>query len=489
MNPLKKLAGETAIYGLSSILGRLLNYLLIPLYTRLFLPSEFGVVTEFYAYVSFLIIVFTYGMETAYFKYSQNDNQENKVFSTAFLSLVFSSGFILLLILFFSQPVASVLRYPDNPEFVSYFAWIMALDAISSIPFARLRLEHKAKTFAFIRLLNIIVNIGFNLFFLVLCPWLIKHGINIPAWLFNPQKGVTYIFVSNLIASALTLVFLLPELRFKLGEFDKVLWKSMLRYAFPLLIAGMAGMVNETIDRILLKFLYPDKSHALEQVGIYGACYKLSIMMTLFIQTFRYAAEPFFFSHAKKENAKGVYADVLKYFVITCSFIFLGIMLFIDFFKYFIGKDFWSGLPVVPILLLANLSLGVFYNLSMWYKLSGHTKYGAYLSVYGAAITLILNWFWIPIWGYMGCAWATLICYSSMAVLSYIIGQKYYPVNYPVKRILLYITTAVLLYVIHSFLIDTLQLNQGLKITSGMILLLLFAGLSFILEKRKFIVP
>lgn len=489
MNPLKQLASQTAIYGLSSIIGRLLNYFLVPLYTRVFLPEQYGVVTEMYAYISFLIIVFTYGMETAYFRFAETEANKEKVFSTSLLSLIFSSLFFVGLFFLFAKPLSNILQYPNHTEYIYWFALILALDAITSIPFAKLRQQNKAKKFATIKLLNIFINIGFNIFFLVVCPYFLRFPdspiLPFIKGIYNVNIGVGYVFISNLIASAVTLILLLPEMLDIHFDLDKQLCKRMLIYALPLLVAGLAGMVNETMDRILLKYLLIDKSTAMEQLGIYGACYKLSILMTLFIQTFRYAAEPFFFSHSSKENAKQIYADVMKYFVITCSFIFLGIMLYMDVVKYFIGAKYYSGLKVVPILLLANLCLGVFFNLSIWYKLTGKTRFGAYLTIFGAVVTLVLNYWWIPIMGYMGAAWATLICYASMMVVSYFIGQKYYPVNYNLKKILGYLGLSLLLFFASKYLQSLEILNHKMLLAGNSFLLLLFLTIVFISEKPK----
>jgi O-antigen/teichoic acid export membrane protein len=489
LSALKKLAGQTAIYGLSSIVGRLLNYFLVPLYARIFLRAEFGVITELYAYVTFLIIVFTYGMETAYFKFSSTEGQPKTVYGTAMASLVSSSALLFGILFLFSGPISTVMGYPSHPEYISWFGLILALDAISSIPFARLRMENKAKLFGLIKLINIFTNIGFNLFFLVLCPVLKEKGVAGIDLIYHAEIGVDYVFISNLIASAITFVFLLPQLLRTTFQFEFGLWKRMLIYALPLLLAGTAGMVNETIDRILLRHLYPVPSEALVQVGIYGATYKLSILMTLFIQTFRYAAEPFFFSQAKNENSKQIYADVMKFFVLGCAFIFLVIMLYIDVVKHFLGPRYYSGLPVVPVLLLANLCLGIFFNLSIWYKLSGQTKYGAWLAIYGAVVTIALNIWWIPIYGYKGCAWATLICYSSMMVISYGLGQKKFPVNYPIKRILIYLGTALLLYGFSTELKTLNFLNPTALFLVNNLLIALFAGMAWVLEKRKIVVP
>ena len=485
---IRKLAGQTAIYGLSSIVGRLLNYFLVPLYTRVFLPAEYGVVTEFYAYVSFLIILFTYGMETTFFRFNESETAKDKVFSTALISLIASSGLLALISYLASGSLAQLLRYPNHPEYVVWFGFILAADAITSIPFARLRAQGKPGLFALLKFINILLNVSLNLFFLLACPFLLKQE---NAWyhqlllrIYDPAIGVGYIFISNLLASLLTLLLLLPSFRGIGAGFDTSLWKRMMIYSLPLLIGGMAGMVNETMDRILLKYMLPPDT-ALEQVGIYGACYKLSILMTLFIQMFRYAAEPFFFKQAKEGNAKQVYADVMKYFVLACSFIFLGIMLYIDIVKFFIGEKYYPGLQVVPVLLLANLCLGVFFNLSIWYKLSGKTSYGAWLAVFGAVITLLLNAWWIPLFGYVGSAWATLACYASMMLVSFYLGQKNYPVPYEMTRILIYLGSALALFFLSGYVRDLLGGNLLPVLAFNTVLLLLFAGLVYRQEKAK----
>ncbi len=458
MNPIRRLAGQTATYGLSTIVGRLLNYFLVPIYTRVFLPEEYGVVSVMYAFVTFAYVIYTYGMETAFFRFSNKENEQSKVYSTSLISIVISSIILTGFMILFSDEIATKIKYPGNGIYVTWFALIMGFDAIVAMPFNKLRLENKARRYALLKFLNILFNIFFNLFFLVLCP-LIMKGNNtflqsIINPIYSPAMGVGYVFISNLISSSLTLLMLAPEIFTMNLSFDTELWKRMMVYSLPLLIMGFAGMINETIDRLLLKYLIPDKAIAEAQVGIYSACYKVSILMTLFVQTFRQAAEPFFFTEANSTDSKKVYADVMKYFVLACSFIFLGVMMNMEIVQHFVGIKYRSGLKVVPILLLANLCLGVFFNLSIWYKLSGHTKFGAYLSIFGAAITLILNFWWIPIFGYMGAAWATLVCYATMMVASYFIGQKYYPVAYPLTRILSYLTIALAIYFISIYIQD-----------------------------------
>lgn len=452
---LKKLAGDTAIYGFSSILGRLLNYLLVPLYTdtSILSTSEYGVSTVFFAYAAFATVIFTYGMETAFFRFYQKQEQPEKVFSTALISLVISSFVMFMLIVLFASPISG---FSDNPGRESLFrllALALAADAITTVPFAWLRQRSKAKRFATLRLLNIATNICLNLFFYLLCPWLAAKGVAWAELIWRKEWGVTYMFIANAAASLIVLPFFSKEFGMMRLGFDKALWKEMLWYALPLVFMGFAGMINETLDRILLKYLIPNRAFAESQVGIYSANYKLSILITLFIQAFRMGAEPFFFARAKEKNAPETYALVMRYFVIVCACIFLLVTLYLDIFKHFIrSKAYWEGLHVVPILLLANICLGMYYNLSIWYKITDKTKLGAVVAAGGAIITLILNWWWIPVWGYTGSAWATLICYFSMLVISYLQGQRYFPVPYPLGRIGMYIGLALLTYGLSEWL-------------------------------------
>ena len=487
MNPLKKLASQTAIYGLPTIVGRLLNYFLTPLYTYNYSTEDFGVVTSAYAYVSFLLVFLTYGMETTLFKFSQTENDKQRVYTTAFISVFISSASFIVLASAFSNSISESIKFTGHPEYVTWFAIIIATDALTAIPFAKLREQAKAKRFAIIKTINIATNIGLNLFFIVFCKSVhdadesvFKGFINL---FYKPEIGIGYIFISNLIASIVTLLLLFPEIYKSTYVFDSVLWKKMMQYALPLLVAGMAGMINETLDRVLLIHLLPE-NEALSQTGIYGACYKVSIIMTIFIQTFRFAAEPFFFSQSKEKDAKKTYATIMKYFVIICSIIFLGTMANIDWIKYFVGEDYRAGLGVVPILLLANLFLGIFINQSIWYKLTGQTHYGALLTIFGAIITVSLNFYWIPRIGYMGSAWATLICYANMMIASYFIGNKHYPVNYDLKRILGYLGLSLTLYAIYVLFKSEMVV---INLLIGNVLLLAFIAFIWKIEKKHFI--
>ncbi len=483
MANIKTLAGQTAIYGVSTILSRLLNYLLVPLQTYVFKdPAQYGIVGEMYAWVSLFIVLLTYGMETAFFRYSQMEESKESAFSTVVLSLFTTSLIFILITTGFSQNIANWLELPNHSEYVVWLGIIIGIDAFTSIFFASLRQRMKATKFAIVKTTNILVNIIFNLFFLLLCPYLLQKniGVDFVNLVYNPEIGVGYIFVANLIASVVTLALLLPEL-FKIKiVFDGKLWKVMFIYAFPLLIFNLAGIVNETMDRVLLRRLSPPDI-AQAQVGIYSACYKISIMMTIFVQAFKYAAEPFFFHKAKDGDAKQTYSDVMSIFVLICAFIFLGIMLYMDVVQYFVGETYRVGLPIVPILLLANLFLGIFYNLSIWYKLTNKTKYGAYISIIGAVITLILNVILIPRYGYMGSAWATFVCYLAMVIISYLLGRRFYHVDYKTLRITLYILFAVTIYLLSALMPFE---NFTLKMTVHTLLLIFYATTVFILDKK-----
>lgn len=491
MNPLRKLASQTVIYGLSSIIGRFLNYLLVPLYTYTFPAQEYGIVSELYAYAGFFAVVLIFGLETGYFRFSnRQDLHSETVYSTALGFLIAANLAFVTGIVVFREPLAELLRYTTHPEYLVWFAAILALDSIAALPFARLRSENRAWRFAGIKLFEILLAIGLNLFFLVYCKkaaelWPDSLG----ARLYDPAVGVGYIFLANLAASAFKLLLLLPQFKSLRSGLDPRLLKSLLAYSLPMVVIGFAGMVNEMLDRAILKFLLPyDLATNLRMLGIYGACYKLSILMSLFIQAFRYAGEPFFFAYAGRADAKRAYALVMNYFVIFCVFIFLVVTLYIDLFKYFVGAEYREGLDVVPILLLANLFLGIYVNLSIWYKLTDRTLMGAWVSLFGAALTVGLNIWWVPIMGYAGSAWATLVCYAAMTVISYALGQYYYPVRYPIGKIAGYLLLGLLLYGGHKGLTESCGWPSWAVASASLALYLLVVALADmrpLLKKRR----
>lgn len=473
------------MYGLPSIVGRLLNYLLVPLYTYTFKPADYGIVSLLYAYVSFFNILLTYGMETSLFNFSRLREDKENVFSTIFTSVTVSSAVFLSVIFLLRDNIATLIQVPEHPEYVIWIGGILAADAVAAIAFAKLRERNKARKFAVLKSVNIALNIVLNVFFIVVCPWIMKHTDNmfygVINSIYNPGIGIGYIFISNLAASVITLVILAPDL-FKAGiHFDKELWRKMMPYALPLMVAGVAGMVNETMDRILLTWLLPEQIGR-QQTGIYGACYKISIILTMFIQAYRYAAEPFFFANAKDPDFKKNYATITKYFIVVCLVIFLVTMLNISWIQYFIGAKYRVGLKVVPILLLANLCLGVFYNLSIWYKLVHKTIYGSYVTIIGATITIVLNIIWIPTIGYMGCAWATLICYATCMILSYLWSIKHFPVKFELLRIFGYFALSLTLYFLSTYITFSSRMLQ-LAVNNGLIVM--FVAIVLIIEKPK----
>ncbi|MDD1650688.1 MAG: polysaccharide biosynthesis C-terminal domain-containing protein [Methylococcaceae bacterium] len=491
MNPLRKLASQTVVYGLSSIIGRFLNYLLVPLYTYTFAASDYGIVSEFYAYAGFFAVVLVFGLETGYFRFRNRDGIPPGAAYPAALSVVLLANLAFVTgIVIFRQPLADILRYPEHPEYLIWFGLILAMDAVSALPFARLRAEDRAWRFAGIKIAEILVAIGLNLLFLLGWP---KAAALWPdsamARLYDPAIGVGFIFLANLIASVCKMLLLLPQLRgFRFRDGLRVI-RPLLAYSLPMVVIGFAGVINEMLDRAILKYLLPyDLKENLRILGIYGACYKLSILMTLFVQAFRYAGEPFFFAYAGRDDARQAYALVLKYFVIFCVFIFLLVTLFLDVFKYFVGAEYREGLDVVPILLMANLFLGVYVNLSVWYKLTDRTGMGAWVSLAAALVTIGLNFWWIPIIGYRGSAWAHLASYGGMAMVSYLLGRHYYPIPYPVFRLTAYLALGLGLYFADRELVDYCgwsALKTGAALMGVYLLVVALADVRPLLRRRR----
>ncbi len=474
MGKIKQLASQTFIYGLSSIVGRLLNYLLVPLYTRVFVPSEYGIITEMYTYVTFLMILLTYGMETGYFYFSKTQNNPDKVFSTAATSLFITSSVFVIAGLLFSGQIAEILNYQTHENYISLFVIILALDAFTSIPFARLRQQNKALKFGIFKLINICVNIGLNLFFILYLP---KTGY------YDENFGVGYVFLANFMASLLTLLLFVPEFFKVKYSFDFALLKNMLVYSLPLLVSGLAGMINEFFDRVSIKFFYtvPDSitdanSYILSELGIYGANAKIAVLMTLFIQCFRYSADPFFFSNKGSVDFNDLFAKVNKYLLTFGLFIFLGIMFYLNVIKYFVDSSYWSGLKVVPFLLIGHLLVGLVYLQSFWYKLNSKTVYGIYIFIIGAVVTIVLNYIFVPLYGYVSCAVANVACYLIMLIITFLWGKKYLVCDYDFKNMILYTSLAAVLYFVSCF---TKELELVWEIIVNTLLLMIFAGVVF----------
>ena len=479
MSVFKKLFKQTFIYGLATVLPRILTVILVPLYVKVLLPEEYGIYSTVMAFLILGNVLLSYGMETAFFRFVTKDKSQQKIVqSTTLSSLTVSTLIFLGITLLFNNYIAEISDF--KPEYVTYGLLILALDALVVLPFVWFRANEKPMRYAVIKIFNVVINLAFNLFFLLLLP---KLAENSGFWnsLWFPENKVAYVFIANLIASAVTLLLLLP-LYVKIGfGFSKTIWKQMMKYAIPVLIAGIAFSINEAFDRILLKYLLPENI-AETQVGLYSACYKLGMFMTLFVMAFRLGIEPFFFNHSGHETAKNTYATITKYFTIFGCLILLAVVVYIDVFKQILipNSQYWEALKIVPIILLANLFLGIYHNLSVWYKVTDRTKFGAYISVFAAVVTLVLNYVLIPIIGYMGSAIATLAAYGSMMVLSYLYGRKYYNVPYEVKKISGYLVLAI------SFSAISFYAFAG-NIWLGTALLVVFTAIMFFSEKKEFL--
>lgn len=477
MSKLKRLAGETALYGLGSILPRMLNYLLVPLHTKnMFSTAEYGEITKLYAFVGVINIVYMFGMETAYFRFATKPGSDNKrIFNLAQTSVIIISGVITILLIAFATPITASLQI-SNPQFVTWLALTMLVDALVAIPFARLRLEKKPLLFASAKIFNVLVLVGLNYYFL---------KIN-----FNPEVGIGYVFIANLLANAFFLLFFIKTLLSWRPVWDKSLSPQMFHYAYPVMITGVAGMINEMFSRSMLDWRLPENFYpgisGKEAGGIFGACYKFAVFMNLGIQAFRYAAEPFFFSNAHEKNSPTLFAKVNHYFVITCCVILLSVGINLDILKYFIGENFWSGLAIVPVLLLAYLFLGIYYNLSIWFKLTDKTYWGTIITLLGVIITIAGNFILIPIMGFMGSALAALGCYSIMAISCYFLGQRNYPIPYTVTRDIAYIIfTYAVLTLVNKVVID----KQWLAIGFHAVVILAFLVFIYLVERKNFSKP
>tara|TARA_R110002124_G_scaffold17532_3_gene73403 strand:+ start:278524 stop:279984 length:1461 start_codon:yes stop_codon:yes gene_type:complete len=475
----KKLFQQTFIYGLATVLPRALAIVLVPLYTQVLAPSQFGIYASIMSYLILGNVLLSYGMETAFFRFIHKDlSQRRIVQSTALTSLTSTTLVFVGFSVIFYDPLAQFLDF--RPEYVLYGLLILALDALAVIPFVWFRANEKPMKYAAVKIFNVCVNLGLNLFFFLVLP---KLAISDPAsfWskIYSEENKVIYVFIANLIASGITLLILLP-LYFKIGfKLDIAIWKKMMRYAFPVLIAGIAFSINEAFDKILLKYLLPENI-AEAEVGVYAACYKLGVFMTLFATAFRLGIEPFFFKHASQSNAKQTYATITKYFTIFGSLILLFVVVYLDLFKRLLitNPEYWVALSIVPIILLANLCLGIYHNLSVWYKVTDRTKFGAYISVVGAVITLVLNFALIPLISYMGSAIATLAAYGMMMFLSYFFGRKYYPIPYDLKKIAAYLLLSIVFSSISFYVFDG-------NLVIGTALLLVFLLLIIFSEKKE----
>lgn len=472
MGKLKRLAGETVLYGFGSIIPRFLNFLLVRLHTDVFGAEQFGVITKLFAYVAVINTIFMFGMETAYFRFANKEGaDEKRIFNITQTVVLAISGFSSLLLIIFAQPVASYLNIPTRPDIVIWLVILMFIDAAVSIPFAQLRFYKKAFRFAAGRLMNVAILIFLNIFFLKLMD--------------TPTKDVGFVVLANLIANAFYILFVAPVLFRWRPAYDRQLTPAVFEYSFPILLTGLAGMTNEMFSRISLeKWLpegfYPGKSNDYA-LGIFGGAYKFAVLMNLGIQAFRYAAEPFFFASATEKNSPQLFARINHYFVIACCIVLLGVSINMDILKHFLKRpEFWEGLHLVPILLLAYLFLGMYYNFSVWFKLTDKTYYGTIITIVGAVITIGGNYLMIPIWGYNGSAWAALACYFVMTVICYVYGQKYYPIPYNIPKLFAYISiTFALAYVVNYIEIP----NQWLATGFHAVVMVVYIGVIYFIER------
>ncbi len=473
MAEMKRLAKDTAIYGISSILGRFLNWCLMPFYTfTLGGTGEYGVVVKVYAWTALIMVILTYGMETGFFRFANKaENKPEKVYTTSLLSLLVTSVLFMVGITFFMNPAAVLLNVANNPEFVWMMALTVAIDAFSTIPFAWLRFGKRPNMFAGLKMLMIGINVFFNVFFLWVCPMIHQHAPEWISWFYDPNYRVGYVFVANVISSVIGLITLFP---FMFGVKWTVSWsllKEMLVYSSPLIFLGIAGVMNQSLDKILLPHLYPDKATGDAQLGIYGACFKLGLVMMMFTQAFRYAYEPFVFSTHKNTDSKQSYVDGMKFFLLFAVLVFLGVMYYLDVIKYLLKPTYHEGLVVVPIVLLSYIFQGIYFNLSFWYKLTDKTKWGAYISFMGLAVTVLGNVIFVPMYGYIASAWASFGCFLMTMVVSWALGQRYYPIPYDLKMAGRYVLVGFLFYAAGMY---TPISNIYLRLAFRTLLLLLF---------------
>jgi len=474
LNPLKKLFKQTAIYGLATVLPRMLNVILVPIYTGVMLPSSYGQVVVIYAYFAIFNIFLAYGMETAFFRFYKDSENKKKVVSTSLLSILGSTLIFMIIGFLFKSPLSNFLEI--SIEYIGYVFWILALDALVIIPFAWLRANERPMRFAIIKLINVVLNLGLNSFFLLLLPKLATDSDGFLASIYKPDYEILYILISNLVSSAVTLLLMLRVYLRRPYVFDMDIWKRMLKYAMPVMVAGIAFTVNEVLDKILLEKILPVEI-ASDEVGKYGACVKLAVFMTLFATAFRMGIEPFFFSHSDTKHPQKAYAQITNYFVVLGSTILLAVVVFSDVLKVLFVRDeaYWEAMPVVPIILLAAFFLGIYHNLSVWYKVTDRTKFGAYISMIGAVLTIIINLIFIPYFGYMASAVATLMAYGTMMMLSFYFGRMYYPIPYNFRKIIFYLGISILFSILSFYIFDR-------NLIVGIPLLLLFLGLVYKLE-------
>ena len=461
MANLKSLAKDTAIYGLSSIVGRFLNYLLVPLYTHVISAANggYGIVTNLYGYVALLLVILIFGMETTFFRFANNENERpNEVFTNAMLIIGVLVCIFLTLIFGFIDPISQWLGYSEHPEYIQIMASIVALDALQAIPFSYLRFQKKAIKFASLKLLFIILNIGLNLLYFVVLG----------------HTDVFYIFMLNLVCTSTITFFFLPELVKMKWKANMNLLRRMLSYSWPILILGIAGILNQTADKMIFPLIYPNHEEGVVELGVYGACVKVAMIMAMITQAFRYAYEPFVFAQSRDKDKNETYAIGMKYFLIFTLLAFLCVMAYLPLLKYLVGEDYWAGLRVIPIVMAAEIMMGIYFNLSFWYKLIDKTIYGAWFSIAGCLVLFAVNIIFIPKYSYMACAWGGFAGYGTAMILSYIVGQRKNPINYPLKSMAIYVGITLLFFSIMQALPDSW--SPILRMSINTLLIVAFIG-------------
>lgn len=486
MSKIKSLVNETIIYGIGSMLPKIINFIFIASYlTRVIEKESYGIYGIMYSYSSLLIAIYTFRMETTFFRYGKKSEDRGKVFYNISLIVLSITIVFSLLIGFNSEYIASILTRPEDSKYVLYFLFIVAFDALSAVPFAKLRLENRAKTFAILKLVNVLIIAGIVAFFLGLLPYFSEQNIEWATTLYSPNKELDYVFLSNLVASAVILLFLAKEYRSIVPKYDPALISKMAKYAAPLFIVALAGVISTQLDRFLIKeWSSSDFILALEYSGVYNAVIKIAVLMSIFTMAFNYAAEPFFFKNSEEGKTTKLYGSIALAYTMAACVLFLIISMFLDQFQYLIGIDFRTGIGVVPLLTMGFLILGIFYNFSIWYKLADKTKYGAGIAVFGAVVSLVANYFLIPVYNIYGAALAAIISYSSMCALTYYIGQHIYPIHYPIVKIISYTGLAALFYL--GFHYTKSELTPFPSIIMAIVLLLLYIGICYFAERKNF---